>query len=341
MEQTANPIGFDFRLDDVLGISAESRRTWEQADEVARACPPVSLICGEVGVGKHTIARVIHATSGRGEQSFVRLSCLGETGQGLDASELERELDQVDFREGILFITDVGFLGSAAQSALVKKILSNVRVAANGNGESSNVSLILSVRLERGKDLADTISNEIVALVGTSVVDVPPLRERFADLDDLLPRFLLQAADDLGVRAPRVESELLDVFRRYSWPGNTSELRGVISRAILVGGGGSLGRTSVPSSWLVEPNQADGNAVGANGSSPNGDDVHHHEGLAGGIRLTEAGIHLEHLERDLVIQALDMTRGNKTRAGRLLGLNRDQIRYRVEKFGLDPSAGKR
>ena len=157
----------------------------------------------------------------------------------------------------------------------------------------------------------------------------------------LLPRFLLQAADDLGVRAPRVESELLDVFRRYSWPGNTSELRGVISRAILVGGGGSLGRTSVPSSWLVEPNQADGNAVGANGSSPNGDDVHHHEGLAGGIRLTEAGIHLEHLERDLVIQALDMTRGNKTRAGRLLGLNRDQIRYRVEKFGLDPSAGKR
>ena len=104
------------------------------------------------------------------------------------------------------------------------------------------------------------------------------------------------------------------MLQAYRWPGNIRELRNAVERAMLLAEGEWLTPDLLP--------VAAGRAAGA----------------ASLMELPEDGVHLETLERELVVQALRRTGGNQTKAAALLGLNRDQIRYRIEKFGLDKPA---
>jgi DNA-binding NtrC family response regulator len=105
----------------------------------------------------------------------------------------------------------------------------------------------------------------------------------------------------------------MDVLERYSWPGNVRELRNAVERAMLL----TEHDTLVPEDFaLLSPGQ-----------------------VSDGFRLPATGVNLEELERQLVEQALDRSGGNQTRAAALLGMNRDQIRYRIEKFGLSRPTG--
>jgi two-component system NtrC family response regulator len=106
----------------------------------------------------------------------------------------------------------------------------------------------------------------------------------------------------------------MELLRAYRWPGNIRELRNAVERAMLL----------ADDEWLT----ADAFPVGNRRASA----VPHT------FELPEEGVNLDTLERELVVQALRRTAGNQTRAAALLGLNRDQIRYRVEKFGLDKTA---
>jgi DNA-binding NtrC family response regulator len=110
-----------------------------------------------------------------------------------------------------------------------------------------------------------------------------------------------------------VTPETLDVLRAYRWPGNVRELRNAVERAMLLAEGDWLTPESFPVSGRRSGNH-------------------------GLMELPEEGVNLDTLERELVVQALRRTGGNQTKAAQLLGLNRDQIRYRVEKFGLDKNA---
>ncbi len=101
-------------------------------------------------------------------------------------------------------------------------------------------------------------------------------------------------------------------MQRYTWPGNVRELRNAVERAMLLAEGDLLTLEQFPMLTTRQTTSQD-------------------------VRLSAAGINLEELERDLVIQALERAKGNQTRAAALLGMNRDQIRYRIEKFGLSKS----
>jgi DNA-binding NtrC family response regulator len=103
-------------------------------------------------------------------------------------------------------------------------------------------------------------------------------------------------------------------LEEYHWPGNVRELRNTIERAMILSTQDHLGAEDLPLELIDEPSGGD------------------EEGSL--LKLTRKGINLESLEKDLVCQALHLSGGNQTRAGRLLGLNRDQVRYRIEKFAL-------
>jgi two-component system response regulator AtoC len=104
-------------------------------------------------------------------------------------------------------------------------------------------------------------------------------------------------------------------LEQYGWPGNVRELRNVIERAMLL----------VEHDWLT-PNDFSALPRGTHAAT---------------FALPHDGLNLEDVERDLLLQALDRTDWNQTQAGRLLGINRDQVRYRIEKFGLPPAAQQR
>jgi DNA-binding NtrC family response regulator len=143
---------------------------------------------------------------------------------------------------------------------------------------------------------------------------MPPLRDRDRDPVLLAQHFIATFAKEFRrpVRGMTTDAECRLVA--HGWPGNVRELRNVIERAVLLS-----------DREMLEPDDFDFRRAS---SSPAPD-----KGKRLPIELPADGINLEEVERSLVQQALDRAQGNKTRAGALLGLHRDQIRYRIEKFG--------
>jgi len=140
-------------------------------------------------------------------------------------------------------------------------------------------------------------------------VDVPPLRERGADVPALVEHFVKAFNQEFRREVEGVEPDALAALSAYGWPGNVRELRNAVERAMILATGNRLALADFPNLGASKP-------------------------ITNGFRLPSEGVKFEELERDLVIQALERTGGNQTRAAALLGMNRDQIRYRIEKFGL-------
>jgi DNA-binding NtrC family response regulator len=140
-------------------------------------------------------------------------------------------------------------------------------------------------------------------------VTLPPLRERTGDVALLVDHLVRHFRQEFRKPLSRVEPKALALLEEYHWPGNVRELRNAVERAALLCDGEVL-------------RAEDFGALSSRGP------------LHTGFRLPPEGLRFDALERDLVAQALERTDGNQTRAAALLGMNRDQIRYRIEKFGL-------
>ena len=143
---------------------------------------------------------------------------------------------------------------------------------------------------------------------------VPPVRERDGDVE-LLSKFLIDHYNrEFRKQVRGIAPRALNALNAHAWPGNVRELKNVIERAVLLCKGAMLEAEDIGALVREEAQKT---------KSP-------------GFRLPASGLDLHELEVDLVIQALERTGGNQTRAAALLGLNRDQIRYRMAKFGLKP-----
>jgi two-component system, NtrC family, response regulator AtoC len=145
-------------------------------------------------------------------------------------------------------------------------------------------------------------------------VALPPLRERAADIPLLLKYYVDTFNTEFKKRVQGIAPDAMTRLQSYGWPGNIRELRNAVERAMLLGEGKMLTLEDFPM------------APGGSAS------------LTEGVALPANGINLEELERSLVVQALERSGWNQTRAAALLGLNRDQIRYRIEKFKLERTA---
>jgi len=146
-------------------------------------------------------------------------------------------------------------------------------------------------------------------------VPLPPLRDRRSDVALLLDHYVALFNSEFRKKVHGVSPSAAAALARYPWPGNVRELRNAVERAMLLTDGSELGDEHF--AMLIGP-----------GAPP----------LADHVQLPPDGLDLDTVERSLVMQALDRCAWNQTRAAMLLGLNRDQIRYRVEKFGLERPA---
>ncbi len=136
----------------------------------------------------------------------------------------------------------------------------------------------------------------------------------------LAQHFLDRYAAEFGSPVRRFSTAALEVLEAYRWPGNVRELRNALERMVLLARGEELGVDDIPREILGSRAAGPSPEAGGDGSAP--------------FVLPPGGVEFEALERSLVEQALRRTRGNQTKAARLLGMNREQVRYRVEKFGL-------
>jgi DNA-binding NtrC family response regulator len=153
------------------------------------------------------------------------------------------------------------------------------------------------------------------------VMTLPPLRERMEDLELFVAAFVEEFGQSMGRSDVRVSDQVLRLMRHYDWPGNVREVRNVIERAMVLCDGQEIQSAHLPAE-LSDRHVAPGD----HGTPGTGADL-----PSDGVDLAEL---VSGLERRYIQDALDRTGGNQTRAAELLSISRDQLRYRLDKYGL-------
>ncbi len=315
-----------FGIHNLVGRSGAMREILDLIQKISRSQATTVLVRGESGTGKDMIAKAIHYESSRAERPFMNITCTAlqdtlleselfghEKGAFTDAKTQKKGLFELA-HGGTVFLDEIGDMSPTLQAKLLRALEEK---AFRRIGGTQDIRVDVRVIAATNRNLEKAIEEkrfreDLYYRLNVITIDVPPLRERREDIPLLAEHFLGRFAEDFRKGPLRLAPEAVRKLQAYDWPGNVRELRNVIERAVLLGSGPAvteddlvLGRSSPAS-----------------------------EGGRRLLPLPSKGIRFEDLERDLVIQALERTGGNQTRAGELLGMTRDQIHYRMEKFGL-------
>lgn len=283
--------------------------------------PPV-LILGETGTGKDLIARTLHFQNVRTQGPFIEVNC-STLPKGLEEAELfgyergaftgaeraKRGLFEAA-AGGTLFLNEVGDLTGDAQVKLLQAI---ERKSVRRVGGIRDVAVDVRIIAATNRDLRSTdhFRQDLYFRLNNLTVNLPPLRDRREDLIELANLFLLQFGQKYGVEKVLRPDTLL-AMEAYDWPGNVRELRQLMERVTFL----NRERDVTPADLQLQvPPEV-------NESRPKD---------SPGAR---EDLNLESAEQRLIGLALESTRGNVTRAANLLGISREALRYRIQKYGL-------
>jgi DNA-binding NtrC family response regulator len=332
-----------FSFEQIIGESPAIRSLLKMARKVAESEASSVLLQGESGTGKDLIAKAIHYGSRRSESPFVAINCAA-----LPANLIESELfgyekgaftDAKARKEGLfeqaeggtLFLDEIGELDLALQAKLLRVLEEG---AFRRVGGLKDLPLDVRVIAASNRDLkteseAQRFRLDLYYRLSVIQIDIPPLRERVDDVLLLSEYYLEDIGKRLGQRRKirGLHPDVIAAFRRYAWPGNVRELRNVIERALILEEGELITTEYLP------PGIAAGTAAKKA------------EGAAGSIleknwkfELPTGGLLLDEVENSLVQQAIESSGGNQTRAAELLGISRDQLRYRLKKLPGGPES---
>jgi transcriptional regulator with GAF, ATPase, and Fis domain len=212
---------------------------------------------------------------------------------------------------GTVFLDEIGEMVPGLQAKLLRVLEEKSFKRVGGAGDIRvDVRVVAATHRNLEEQVAKgAFRSDLYYRLNVLPIRLPALREHAEDVPALVNFFVDNFNTEFKKRISGVSTQAAALLKGYGWPGNVRELRNVVERAML----------------LAEGPQLQAHDFGAlKGGAASGDP----------FDLPAAGVDLEELERSLVVQALKRAGGNQTKAAALLGLNRDQIRYRVEKFGL-------
>jgi DNA-binding NtrC family response regulator len=292
------------------------------------------LITGETGTGKELVARAIHYASRRAQGPFIEVNCTAiptnllevelfgyEKGAFTDAKTSKMGLFEAA-DQGTLFLDEIGDLDQSLQGKLLKAIEEKVVRRVGGlRDRHVDVRILAATNKDLDKALRErSFRRDLYYRLKVLTIDLPPLRERGEDILLLAQHFLKKFSARYNKSMKKLSERTLKVLTTYPWPGNVRELSHVLERAVL----------------LVDSEEIQPEHLGL-GS------LNQVKNLAAQINLEEpvinfppGGVILDQLERQIILQALKHTNWNRVQAARLLGLTRDTLRYRMEKFGITP-----
>jgi Nif-specific regulatory protein len=313
---------YDFS--NIIGTSGPTRQMYEQVAQVAQTNTTV-LIRGESGTGKELIAHAIHYNSLRAKKPFVKVSCaaLPDT---LIESELfgyekgaftganARKKGRFEMAEsGTLFLDEIGDINLSTQVKLLR-VLQEREFERLGGTETVkvNVRLIAATNKDMEKAIAGgTFREDLYYRLNVFTIFVPSLRERKADLLLLADHFLEKFSREHGKVIKRISTPAIDMLTAYHWPGNVRELENALERAVLVCDGAVIHGHHLPPTLQT----ADAS------------------GTVTRVSLKDA---VAAYERDLILDALKTTRGNRAKAARLLDTTERILNYKVRGHAIDP-----
>lgn len=291
--------------------------------KIGRSPASTVLLTGESGTGKDLVAKVIHYSSDRATRPFMNITCSAlpeqlleselfghERGAFTDARLQKRGLlESAD--GGTVFLDEIGEMVPALQAKLLRFLeeKSFKRV-----GSSADIHVDVRVVAATNRNLEEQVAQgqfraDLFYRLNVLPVRLPSLRDHIEDVAILVSYYIDLFNREFKKRITGVAPNAEALLTSYAWPGNVRELRNVVERAMLLAEGDRL--------------EAKDFGVLARDRDP-----------ADAFKLPPHGVSLQDVERSLVIQALHRAGGNQTKAATLLCLHRDQIRYRMEKYGL-------
>lgn len=338
IEQVRKEKAREFNFSQIVGESPAMKKMLGLAAKVAESEVASVLLQGESGTGKDLVAKAIHYGSRRAEYPFIAINCAA-----LPATLIESELfgyekgaftDAKARKEGLfeqaeggtLLLDEIGELELALQAKLLRVLEEG---AFRRVGGLKDIPLDVRVIAASNRDLkteseAGRFRLDLYYRLSIIQIDIPPLRERGDDVLLLSKHYLNTIGAKLRLRkqinslSPEVEA----VFRRYNWPGNVRELRNVIERALILEDSEVVTTEYLPGG--ITGDTGPGTVVGARAGAS--------EKAIAQFSLPSGGISLDDVELSFVRQAIERSGGNQTRAAELLGISRDQLRYRLKKL---------
>ena len=316
-----------FSIDRIVGDSRAVKDAKALLLKVAASPASTVLLSGESGTGKDLAAKVLHYASERSARPFMNITCSAlpdtileselfghERGSFTGADRQKRGLlESAD--GGTVFLDEIGEIAGQLQAKLLRFLEEKTFKRVGG---VADIRVDVRVVAATNRNLEDEVRKgrfreDLYYRLNVLPIVLPPLRTRAEDIPALVHYFVDSYNREFRKRVRGVSNQAMQRLQTYGWPGNIRELRNAVERAMLLVDGEELTADQFP--------------VATSGAR-----------LTEAVELPPTGIDLEQLERSLVEQALVRSGWNQTRAAVLLGLNRDQIRYRIEKFKLEKPA---
>ena len=320
----------EYRFGDIIGVSDCMREIYDLIKQIAPTKTNI-LIEGESGTGKELVAKSIHANSERKDKPLITVNC-GAVPENLLESELFGHIKgaftgAIGSKQGLfeladggtIFLDEIGEMPVQLQVKILRVIQEKeFRRVGDVKSHSTNVRIIAATN----KDLDEAVGKgefreDLYYRLNVIQIKIPPLRERKDDIPSLSSCFLKKYNREMGKNIKRISSEALQSMLLYEFPGNVRELENIIERAVALEKTDVILSESLPAKVTMPSD-----------STP-----------SIGMEIPENGLNMEgimdEMEKGLLMKALQMTKGGKTKAAKLLNLSFRSFRYRLEKYGLD------
>ena len=337
--------------DDLLtGQSKVMRDLYKAIGRVA-ATDLTVLIQGESGTGKELIARSIHQHSLRAGQPFVAINCAAipselmeselfghEKGAFTGATERKREKLELASK-GTLFLDEIGDMPMKLQSKLLR-VLQEKQFERLGGHEL--ITTDMRVIAATHQNLEKLISNsefrtDLYYRLNVFPVNIAPLRERREDIPVLVEHFLRKGSKEMAVGRKEVEPEALNILTRFNWPGNIRELENTVKSLMITNVTGTITLDSLPKNLFERQPLADSEESLEEIASLKPEALVR-DAVENNSDSLMADV-LPQVERPLLRLLLEQTRWNQQRASRILGINRNTLRKKIEMLGLKNQKG--
>lgn len=320
-------IGVRFNFGEMVGRSKPMKTVYEMVEKVAETDSAV-LVYGESGTGKELVARAIHRRSARREGPFVKVNC-GSLPRELVQSELfghekgaftgaiRQKKGKFELAEGgTIFLDEIGDLPLEAQVNILR-VLQTKEYDRVGGEETLHVDvrvIAATHRVLREMVAEGAFREDLFYRLEVIPIRLVPLRDRKADIPDLVEHFLHKKCEEMNRPLKRLTDRAMAAMASYTWPGNVRELENVVERTLVLADGNVVDVNDLPLD--VEASRAEVSAEELEDSA---------------IPLTRR---LEDLERQLIEQALEQAGGVKTKAAEMLGIKTSAFYYKLDKYGL-------
>lgn len=308
-------------------IQGQSERSAKLHEFIALVAPTdmTVIIQGESGTGKEYVASAIHRASKRQKEAFVAIDC-GSLSKELAASELfghmkgaftgalsDKKGQMEAANGGTLFLDEVGNLSYEVQVQLLRAIQERVIQPV---GSNKQIKVDVRILTATNDDLLDSVAKgdfreDLYHRLNEFKIQVPPLRNREEDLFVFVEHFMKQANHDLNRKVKFLSKEVRELFRQYEWPGNLRELKNTVRRMVLLSAGDTAQLSSLPEEMSLQTQKP--------ASTPASD-----------LRSVT-----EMHEKELIVETLKKVKYNKSKAAKLLNIDRTTLYNKIEKYQIE------